>query len=109
MSGRTTKRKPEAELTVNERVEINNARQAIVAASGVLAKYGLHETAEPLTELGYEQRMARGRAAELAVQLWTGPLREGETWDTQQVIVTADMLARFIWTGEVAQDAAVER
>jgi hypothetical protein len=99
MSGRTTKRKPEAELTVNERVEINNARQAIVAASGVLAKYGLHETAEPLTELGYEQRMARGRALELAASNGFGK-------NSDATVDIAQKFYEFIWKG--SENAAVD-
>lgn len=93
MSKRETHKRPEAQLSEGDRMMIANARD-------ILKRYGEEyniDTAEPLTELGYEQRMARGRALELTVQLCTARVVPNNANVTQW----ANKLYEFIWNGEV--------
>lgn len=95
MAGRVTRKAPELPLTVEERLALAEARD-------VISTLGEREPApEALTELGYEQRMARMKAAELATQL------KAATYGTDirfQANVTelAGVIYRFIWDGETS-------
>ena len=91
MAGRVTYR-PGAELTEDDRRRIANARE-------LLAHFGLDthpDTPEPLSELGYEQRMARGRALELAVACCAASQFKGMS---DPVVKIADEFDTFIWRG----------
>lgn len=86
--GRVTKR-PAAELTTEERIRLSEARD-------VVAELGEREGGpEALTELGYEQRMARARGLELAVQALQG---SGAT--IEQVLGASELFYQFIWKGD---------
>jgi hypothetical protein len=87
--------KADADLTEADRFRINEAR-------AVLRSYGRNpqpDTPEPLSELGYEQRIARMKAMELAAGLWQSAPAE---WATDQVIDTAHYLYEFIWEAKHA-------
>jgi len=89
MAGRETRRKPELPLTEDERLRLGEAREVVRE----LAER--EPPPEELSELGYEQRMARGRALELAVTAAaSGNVQLGS------VVDTADLFYRFIWKGE---------
>ena len=90
MSGRTTVKRPELPLSEEELIRLNDAR-AVVAE---LAERG--PAPEELSELGYEMRMARGRALELTVQCCTN-LPNGT-----QVLDVAQQFYEFIWKGRVS-------
>lgn len=85
--GRVTKR-PVAELTQEERILLSEARDTV-------AQLGEREGGpEALTELGYEQRMARARGLELAISALQG---SGAT--IGNVLGAADLFYQFIWKG----------
>lgn len=96
--GRDTHKRAEADLTEEERLRLNEARQVVLELSSK------EPPPEALTELGYEQRMARMKAADLATQLWASV---PERWMTHQVVTTADKLYDFIWEGTVIPHAEV--
>jgi hypothetical protein len=87
--GRTTHRQAEVPLTEQERIQLSNARAVVAELSE------REEQPEALTELGYEMRMARGRALELAVAV---PWRDAQV---KHVAQAADMFYDFIWSGKV--------
>lgn len=96
--GRDTHKRAEADLTEEERLRLNEARQVVLELSSK------EPPPEALTELGYEQRMARMKAADLATQLW---ISTPEEWNAQMVASTADTLYDFIWEGTVIPHAEV--
>ena len=88
--GRETHKKPEVALSIDERIALSEARETV-------ARLSEREPApEELTELGYEQRMARSRALELAVQAVLSA-------EVQFTTVTelAEAFYGFIWEGRV--------
>lgn len=88
MAGRVTRKAPELPLTVEERLALAEARD-------VISTLGEREPApEALTELGYEQRMARMKALDCAVG-W-GPYMGMRG----NVIGLAAAMYDFIWSGE---------
>ena len=90
--GRTTHR-PDAPLTEADRLRIAEARE-------ILASYREPvQEVEPLSELGYEQRMARTRALELMVQAVPAsqmPLTYAD------LLKAADHFYKFIWEGDTS-------
>ena len=84
---RTTKR-PEAELTEAERLRLSEARAVVAELEERDGGPG------ELTELGYEMRLARQRALELAVAALQG---SGST--ISGVLGTANLMYAFIWKG----------
>lgn len=92
--GRTTHR-PDAPLSEEDRQFINTAID-------LLKGYGYKvvvDGEEPLSELGYEQRMARARALELVVQALPQshlPLTYSEA------LKAAEYFYKFIWEGDTS-------
>ena len=72
-------------------------RTAIAEARELLKRYGQDthpETPDPMTDLGYEQRMCRARALELTTSHGFGK-------NSDEAIKIADKFYDFIWEGEV--------
>jgi hypothetical protein len=93
--GRTTRKRAEAELTVEERIKLGAARE-------IIAQFADREPPpEELSELGYEQRMARARALELAVGYLQGRVMPQAT--PTAVLGWADSFYAFIWRGETEE------
>jgi len=95
MTGRVTRKKPEVPLTEEQRHQLNEAR-------AVVAELSEREPApEALTELGYELRMSRGRACEIAV----AAIATGEVNFTTVTSLAAE-IHEFIWKG--THDAEIQ-
>lgn len=90
--GRETRKRPEVALTDQERLQLSIARETVASLSE------REPAPEALTELGYEQRQARGRALELAVSGNFGR-------DSAGAVSAANRFYDFIWEGK--PDAAV--
>lgn len=96
--GRTTHR-PDAPLSEED-------RQLINAGIELLKSYGYKVTVEgeePLSELGYEQRMARARALELMVQALP---QSKLVLSYTDLLKAAERFYQFIWEGAI-EDADV--
>ena len=93
MTKRETHKRTEAELTEVDRNRIAHARDVLKSYS---EEYQF-DTPDPLTELGYEQRMARGRALELAVQAGVHAIGGMQVAKVPEL---ANIFYEFIWEGK---------
>lgn len=81
MAGKFTHR-PEADLSETDRIRLATARQTVKELGG--------DMPEPLSEIGYEQRVARIKALELANDHENG---------ADAILGRATEFYRFIWEG----------
>lgn len=91
MSKRETHKLPESELSDGDRAMIANARDILKRMGEA---YDI-DTPDPLTELGYEQRMTRARALEITCA--AAPHLQATDRDLLDV---ADGFYHFIWEGK---------
>lgn len=88
MATKSVKRPP-AELDEGDRLRIGHARE-------VLQEYGLYVDVAEMSDVAYEQRNCRMKAADLAV----GYARTCTNATDEKIIAAAAKFYNFIWKGE---------